>query len=439
MINRINERIWGMAIFMPLFMIFFSFMFFGYFVMAYLDFVIATIVGLVLSGILAEGIIVFHKSQLMFSISSQYPSHITQLRLDSERMAYLASHDMLTGLYNRVWLDRYLNGPAFPGTEKSVINPAADYSIVIVDINNLRMLNNNFGLETGNRCLNHLASLLKELTESDHKLVRYGGDEFVIIMPDATPAQINQFLARLNKAVIEYSDYPLQISWSSASADEAINSGDSVLTLAEDRLITSKLLDQNSSLSSSLTAILSIMHERNKDTEEHMTRMQNLAIALARKALFPEKQYSELRLLARLHDIGKLVLSDSILMKNGPLNDSEWELVRQHPSIGARIVEMIPNLRQLSPAILSHHERWDGKGYPNQLKGEQIPLSARIISLVDSWDAMTNDRSYRKALSFDQAYQEIRGNSGKQFDPILCTLFQDILKQAYVENNEKAV
>jgi diguanylate cyclase (GGDEF)-like protein len=408
-------------------------MFFGYFVMVYLDFVAATIVGCIFSGILAGCIIIFHKSQLLLSISSQYPSNITQLRLDSERMAYLTSYDMLTGLYNRVWLDRYLNGPAFQEDAKS-----ADYSIVIVDINNLRMLNNNFGLETGNRCLKHLAGLLKELIESDHKLVRYGSDEFVIIMPDATPAQVNQFLARLNQAVVEKSDYPLQISWSSASADEVINSGDSVLTLAEDRLITSKLLDQNSSLSSSLTAILSIMHERNKDTEEHMTRLQNLVIALARKALFPEKQYSELRLLARLHDIGKLVLSDSILMKNGPLNDSEWELVRQHPSIGARIVEMIPNLRQLSPSILSHHERWDGKGYPNHLNGEQIPLSARIISLVDSWDAMTNDRSYRKALSFDQAFQEIRVNSGKQFDPILCTLFLDILKQARFENTENS-
>ena len=408
----------------------------GHFAISQLSSGAAIVAGLLLAGCLTLVMTRIYLARLLPENYMKMWPQASLLRTDSERIIYLTTHDILTGLYNRVWLDRFLNEPAFRGHLFSPAKTISDFSIIIVDINNLRMLNDHFGLETGNRCLNHLANLLKRITDRDHLLARSGGDEFVIIMPDASPEKVDQFLTRLDQTINRDSDYPMNVSWSTASTQECINGSRSIMSLAEERMITDKLLNQNSSLSVSLKVILSIMHERNRETEEHMLRLQNLAVALARKSPLPEKLYPELRLLARLHDIGKMALSDSILQKNGPLDEDEWAIVRKHPEFGAHIVEMIPNLKQLSQAILSHHERWDGKGYPNHLAGEQIPLMSRIISLVDSWDAMTNDRAYRKALPFDRAIQEIIDNSGTQFDPNLSIKFLEIVKQIHTNGRQ---
>jgi len=127
-----------------------------------------------------------------------------------------------------------------------------------------------------------------------------------------------------------------------------------------------------------------------------------------------------------LHDIGKVGIDDSILKKPGRLTDREWAIMKKHTEIGYRIAMSSPELEKIAEYILTHHERWDGKGYPYGLKGEEIPLLSRILAIADSYDAMTEDRVYRKAMSHEEAIEEIKRNAGTQFDPFIAELFLQI-------------
>ena len=133
----------------------------------------------------------------------------------------------------------------------------------------------------------------------------------------------------------------------------------------------------------------------------------------------------ELELLSMLHDIGKIGVDDSILTKFDTLTDAEWREMKKHPEIGYRIAMAAPELKHIAEYILCHHERWDGKGYPQGLTGEEIPVLSRIIAVVDSYDAMTHDRAYRKAISAEDAKTEILNNAGTQFDPKIAKVFVD--------------
>ena len=144
---------------------------------------------------------------------------------------------------------------------------------------------------------------------------------------------------------------------------------------------------------------------------------------IAKHMNLSEDEQNKLELLATLHDIGKISIERSILQKPDKLTQSEWEEMRKHPESGYRIAMATPELKPIADYILTHHERWDGKGYPNGLSGNKIPLLSRIISIVDAYDAMTEDRVYRKALSKEEAVQEIIENAGTQFDPKIAKLF----------------
>ena len=144
---------------------------------------------------------------------------------------------------------------------------------------------------------------------------------------------------------------------------------------------------------------------------------------LGEELRLPERVVDEIELVSTLHDIGKISLNENILNKPEQLNEEEWREVRKHPEVGFRIANASPELRHLSEYILCHHERWDGKGYPQGLSGEDIPLISRIIAITDAFDAMTQDRPYRSALPEDEAAAEIKNNAGSQFDPNLAELF----------------
>ncbi|MPM32012.1 Cyclic di-GMP phosphodiesterase [bioreactor metagenome] len=144
---------------------------------------------------------------------------------------------------------------------------------------------------------------------------------------------------------------------------------------------------------------------------------------------FPESKMDELELLAMLHDIGKINVDQDILTKEGPLTEDEWRELKKHPEVGYRIANANPELRHIAEGILCHHERWDGTGYLQGLAGEQIPLMARIITITDSYDAMTQDRVYRKAMPREKALAEIARNAGGQFDPHLATTFVRIMRE----------
>ncbi len=162
---------------------------------------------------------------------------------------------------------------------------------------------------------------------------------------------------------------------------------------------------------------------RDTYTGEHSRRVTRFAILLGEQLHLSAAELESLRFGTPLHDIGKIGVVDAILRKPGPLTPAEFEIMKTHPTAGSKIIELIPDLHAILPIVRSHHERWDGTGYPDSLASDAIPLLARIVAVAEAFDAMTSDTPYRKALTLDEAFSELGRHSGSQFDPTIVTAF----------------
>jgi HD-GYP domain-containing protein (c-di-GMP phosphodiesterase class II) len=192
---------------------------------------------------------------------------------------------------------------------------------------------------------------------------------------------------------------------------------------AENYMYQSKLLEKKSSHSAIISSIKATMLEKSHETEAHAERLVTLSRKVGLSLNLSQSEIDNLELLATLHDIGKVGVADQILNKPGKLNNEEWDEMKKHPEIGYRIATSTPELTSIANYILSHHERWDGSGYPQNIAGNQIPLLSRIIAIIDAYDAMTQDRPYRKAIANKDAINEIIKNKGTQFDPEIVEIF----------------
>ena len=177
-----------------------------------------------------------------------------------------------------------------------------------------------------------------------------------------------------------------------------------------------------------IEALVSALEARDPYTEAHAGRIMDMAIALSVAMKVPIEHRRAIRLGSILHDVGKIGVSDAILLKAGPLTEEEWATMRMHPEIGERMLSGIDFLDQALPIVRFHHERWDGKGYPDGLSGEDIPVGARIVAVCDAYDAMTSDRPYRGAMSVEDACGELERHSGTQFDPRCVSLLVDVVR-----------
>jgi len=188
-----------------------------------------------------------------------------------------------------------------------------------------------------------------------------------------------------------------------------------------------------------LEALGSALDTRDVGTESHSRRVHGYALATAREYGMPETELSDLAHGVLLHDIGKIGIPDSILLKPGPLTPEEWKVMRTHPEIGRRLIESIPFLRGAVPIVYAHHEKWDGTGYPHGLAAEEIPVGARIFSVVDAFDAMTFDRPYSKAIAFDAAKAELKRCAGAHFDPSVVEAFLRVPETLLEEIRRRSV
>ena len=171
---------------------------------------------------------------------------------------------------------------------------------------------------------------------------------------------------------------------------------------------------------------MATMYARSQETEEHGERLARFTKAIGEKLGLKRERLDNLELLCVLHDIGKIGIDDRILNKPGKLSADEWELMKKHTEIGYRIAKSSPEFEHIADFILCHHERWDGTGYPRALKGTEIPIESRIVAIADAYDAMTHNRVYHKAKSFDAAMDEIKRCTGTQFDPDIARLFIEL-------------
>jgi len=351
---------------------------------------------------------------------------ITERRKNEDRLRYMSMHDQLTGLYNRAYfeseLERLTEGGKHP------------VSIIVADLDGLKLVNDTFGHKRGDELLQAGSELLCLPLRKGDILARIGGDEFAYILPLTPGAAAESIVRQLRDAVEEYNnqhaDLPISFSFGVATSVDYAKLLSNTYREADDLMYRDKLYRKPSARSQTVNALLAALAERDFIADGHASRMQLLSARLGDWAVLSSKQRTDLSLLVQVHDLGKVGIPDNILFKPGPLNDEEWEIMRQHPEKGYRIASASPALEGVAGLILRHHERWDGKGYPLGLKGEEIPIECRILSIVDAYDAMTNDRPYRKAKSIAEACEELIRCSGHQFDPRLVEGFLSILESA---------
>ncbi|MDD5621741.1 MAG: diguanylate cyclase [Actinomycetota bacterium] len=345
------------------------------------------------------------------------------IRKEKEKQLYYQSyHDQLTNVFNRYYFEEEL-----VRIDKKKTFPIC---IILGDINGLKIINDTFGRIKGDEFIKKTAGILKHSLHDKGVLCRYGGDEFAIILQktgreDALKI-INKMLRDCKKnstAII-----PLNVTFGfsiKTSSDQNIND---VIKEAENTMYEYKLSEGKSMRSALILSLKKALEERDYETEEHAERLIRLSVLLGKKINLDIIELNKLKLLAMLHDIGKISIPDDIVLKPGKLTTEEWEVMKKHSEVGYRIAESSPDLAQIAPGILYHHERWDGSGYPGGLKGGRIPIISRILSIVDSYDAMISDRPYKKGMSKDKVLKELERCAGTQFDPYLVEKFLEIIK-----------
>lgn len=337
-----------------------------------------------------------------------------------ERIKYLSYHDSLTGLYNRAFFEEEL--------KRLDTQRLLPLSIIIGDINGLKLTNDVLGHLEGDKLLAKTTEILKEACRKEDIVCRWGGDEFAILLSKTDHEVSRRICQKIYSLCDQSYDVPIHISISLGYAvkyNEAQSITD-VIKEAEKQMYRNKLFESKSARSHIIQSLQKSLYERSHETEEHAQRMKLLSKKLGKILELDSDKINELGLLAILHDIGKMAISDTILQKPGKLTPEEWEEMKRHCEIGYRIAETSPELIHIAKYILFHHERWDGTGYPQGLKGDEIPLLSRIIAIIDAYDVMTHARVYKEPISHRAALKEIQRCSGNQFDPEIVAKFIEI-------------
>jgi len=350
---------------------------------------------------------------------------ITARKKWETEIKYLNDHDYLTGLYNRryfesevIKLDRPENLPL---------------SVIVGDINGVRLINDALGHAAGDQLIIETAKLIQRCCRDSQIISRTGGDDFSILFPNTTRTVAIEIMKNIEDACEAYNQnakkgpFAIHLSLGCQCKTSAQDDFSKIYKDAEDDMYKNKILDRKSSHHAILSAIMATMLAKSRETEQHAERIANISEKIGIRLGLSQKNLDLLKLFSMLHDIGKIGIDDSILKKPAALDDNEMTAMKKHPEIGYRIAMSSPELEPIAELILTHHERWDGKGYPQGLFGEEIPLLSRILSIADSYDAMTKDRIYRKAFSKQEALAKIKQNAGEQFDPVIVEIFEKII------------
>ncbi len=354
-------------------------------------------------------------------------------------------------------------------------------AVLFVDLDHFKRINDTWGHRAGDAILHEMGARLREATRSEDFVGRYGGEEFAVTLTDITIGEAMEAAERL-RSVIAGKPYQWQVEGTETLVPIAVSSsigvsiyklhgstreamlecadqgmykakhaGRNCVCLADVDLEVETVPEQTAPTDDqpqhkpqplvpvqTVQALVAASAAHDHGTDAHAHRLVQYAEETGRMLGRPTEELYLLRLSALLHDIGKIGIPDSILHKPGPLNEREWSVMKQHPEIGWHILEQVGGVfRYLATIVVAHHERYDGTGYPHRLVGEEIPIAARILAVVDSYDAMTSRRSYREPMSNEQACQELQRCSGSQFDPHVVEAFLQVLTEQEYKTSEK--
>jgi diguanylate cyclase (GGDEF)-like protein/PAS domain S-box-containing protein len=342
--------------------------------------------------------------------------------LAEEKVRYQSFHDGLTGLYNRVYLEKEI--------ERLDTERQLPIGIIMADLNRLKLINDTFGHEVGDEMLRQSAEILKKSCRREDIIARWGGDEFVIFLPQTTKEDSKAILQRIVEKCTEtyVKDISLSLAVGSAIKNNSNENMVNILKEAEENMYRHKLEESQQIKGNVLNVMLKKLETKSFETEFHYANMLSIAHRIGKKIGLAQTELNKLDVLISYHDIGEITISEDILTRKDLLTEEEWEIIKKHPETGFRIARATEGIAQVAEYILSHHERWDGTGYPQGLKEKEIPLLARITAIADAYEVMSSGRSYKKAMSKSDVIAELKRCAGLQFDPELIETFLLILE-----------
>ncbi len=344
-------------------------------------------------------------------------SNTTELKRAKRDYEYLSYHDQLTSVYNR----RYFEEKIIEIDSKRNL-PIA---IAMLDVNGLKLTNDAFGHQVGDAMLKTVSRILQEVCVENFFVSRVGGDEFLLVSTKTNEHEIKAIIRKIYERIENAcrADVIISVSIGFAIKTEAVQKITDVIKKAEENMYSKKVVESQSMRNQTVRAIMNTLNEKNAREKLHSERVSKICRLMGDAMKLDSITVKELETAGLLHDIGKISINENILDKDGGLSDDEYAQIKRHTESSYQILKSIDAYAGLADDVLSHHERWDGKGYPRGISGEEISLIARIIAVADSYEAMTADRSYRKAMSKEYALQELKNNSGTQFDPNVVKIF----------------
>ncbi|MCR8745340.1 diguanylate cyclase [Romboutsia lituseburensis] len=410
--------------------------------------------------LMPEDISTYFEKDLILSTAIFIVAFITGMYVDIERehceeLKNLANKDELTGLYNHRFFQEYLENAI-----TNAQNNGKEVSLLFMDIDYFKNYNDINGHQAGDLLLKQIGKILKNSVRKNDIVARYGGEEFAAVLPNTNEEDAIKIGERIRTAIQNTTfrgqenqpDKNITISIGVSSYPTRAISKSQLINTADDALYRAKSFNKNRVESyhsilddlckqmniqedtiKSLKTFISMINLKDRYTYGHTERVVIYVKWFAQILNLKEEEQIQIQIAAYLHDIGKLEIPENVLNKRGKLTDEEFQMFRNHPQVGVDLINHINPFKAFVPIIKHHHERYDGYGYPDRLKGDKIPYLARMITIADSFDAMTSNRPYNIRKTHEEGIEELRKNAGMQFDPDLVEKFIEMLEK-YKDN-----
>lgn len=352
---------------------------------------------------------------------------ISEHKQNEEQLLYLSNHDHLTGLHNRRYYERKLK--CLDSKENLPL------SVIMFDVNGLKLVNDSFGHDLGDVLIKKTADTIKKVCRKNDLVARIGGDEFVLVLPKTSLHESEKIANHIKKITSKeiVSNIALSISYGCDTKEMSSQLISAVCANAENIMYKHKLNERLSIRSKTIELIMNSLFDKSQAEKQHSNKVSQICFAIASKMQLDEETVKKLRAVGLIHDIGKIGINERILNKTDSLTNSERIDIERHSEIGWRLLSSTNEFSELAQLVIDHHEKMDGSGYPNGLKGKAIQLESRILAIAEAYDAMTSKKSYRKELTKEEAIKELRKCSGTHFDAEIVNVF---VEQVLAEHEE---